>query len=144
MCTTKEGMRTAPLHRSLCLPDTCLQDGPLVQGGLPKKDQLVMEQPQGKTEWPELVGRDTEEAKMVIEQYGFHVVLVKLGQVMTMDFRQSRVRVSCPFKLLPPGVLPVYQMPLWMRQVLQSLLTAAAWQVVHDNDNKVVKPPRVG
>ena len=53
-----------------------------------------LQRPQGKTEWPELVGRDVDEAKTVIQQYGFHVVLVPLGSVMTMDFRQNRVRVS--------------------------------------------------
>ena len=64
--------------------------------------------PQGKTEWPELVGQDAGEAKAVIEKDGFHVVLVKLGSVMTMDYRENRVRV------------------------------------MHDTDNKVVKPPRIG
>ena len=48
-----------------------------------------------KTQWPELVGQPGEEAKATIEQAGYKLVqIVQLGkQVVTMDYRQDRVRI---------------------------------------------------
>ena len=49
---------------------------------------------EAKTEWPELLGTPAEQAKSTIEQAGYKLVqLVQAGQVVTMDYRQDRVRI---------------------------------------------------
>jgi hypothetical protein len=47
-----------------------------------------------KNVWPELVGKDKEEAKTFLEQStGKTVHLVESGMMMTMDFSMDRIRV---------------------------------------------------
>lgn len=48
-----------------------------------------------KTEWPELVGKDGEEAKAkILEEFPkLTVFTVKVGSMVTMDYRMDRVRV---------------------------------------------------
>lgn len=49
----------------------------------------------GKTEWPELVGKDANEAKELLEkETSFSIFLVPTGSAVTMDYRTNRVRVS--------------------------------------------------
>ena len=49
----------------------------------------------GKTEWPELVGKDANEAKELLEkETSFNVFLVPTGSAVTMDYRTNRVRIS--------------------------------------------------
>lgn len=49
----------------------------------------------GKTEWPELVGKDANEANELLEkETSLNIFLVPTGSVMTMDYRTNRVRVS--------------------------------------------------
>ena len=49
----------------------------------------------GKTEWPELVGKDANEAKELLEkETSFNVFLVPTGNAVTMDYRANRVRIS--------------------------------------------------
>ena len=50
----------------------------------------------GKSSWPELVGRDAEEAVKIIQQENpsLDVILMPRGQnFATLDYRENRVRV---------------------------------------------------
>lgn len=49
----------------------------------------------GKTSWPELVGRNVDEAVQIIRQENSSLNVIKTPQnsIVTMDFRQDRVRV---------------------------------------------------
>ena len=50
--------------------------------------------PEGKTQWPELVDQNAEEAKaQLVKDTGCNVFLVEAGSVVTMDFRQDRIRI---------------------------------------------------
>lgn len=52
-------------------------------------------EPTGKTEWPELVGKDATEAKELLEkETSLNVFLVPTGSAVTMDYRTNRVRIS--------------------------------------------------
>jgi hypothetical protein len=50
---------------------------------------------EGKTSWPELVGKTGEEAKQVIQdQYpDFNIQIIPENSMVTMDYRTDRVRV---------------------------------------------------
>lgn len=49
----------------------------------------------GKTEWPELVGKDANEAKELLEkETSLTIFLVPTGSVVTMDYRTNRVRIT--------------------------------------------------
>jgi hypothetical protein len=57
--------------------------------------RLVMEgQGDEKTVWPELVGQPKLEAKALLDRTtSKQVFLVKLGDMMTMDYRLDRIRI---------------------------------------------------
>ena len=58
------------------------------------KKQIGHPEADAKTEWPELVGKDADGAKAVLEEEtGKKVYLVKSGSMVTMDYRTDRIRV---------------------------------------------------
>lgn len=48
-----------------------------------------------KTQWPELVGKTQQDAVAVItaERPDLHVEVLESGSMMTMDFREDRLRL---------------------------------------------------
>jgi hypothetical protein len=66
----------------------------LFQDTLAQAEEFGTMQTDAKTAWPELVGANGEAAKAKIaDATGFLVQVVPDGSMVTMDFREDRVRI---------------------------------------------------